>query len=317
MIGRRKSAFSRYVRGGARRQTGRTTMASAQRARDFAPAGNLAFYFQKIRSYPLLSHAEEAALARRFRQSGDAAAAEALVNSHLRLVAKVAKSYRGYGLPIEDLIAEGNIGVVQAVRRFDPDRGFRFSTYALCWIRAAIQEYVLHTWSLVKIGTTAAQKKLFFNLRRLKSEMKAIDDGDLDPGQVAWVALELDVRGEDVTMMNRRMARFDQSLNAPIGDDGGGEWLDRIADDRPNPEMVLAEGESLEWRRKFLGGALDRLSPRERYVLTERRLSETPATLQALSDRYRVSRERIRQIELKAFEKLLKSAQANGCEMNA
>jgi RNA polymerase sigma-32 factor len=228
------------------------------------------------------------------------------------LAAKIAMGYRGYGLPIADLIAEGNVGLVQSVRGFDPERGFRFATYALWWIRAAIQEYILHSWSLVKIGTTAAQKKLFFNLRRLKGEMKAIDDGELRPEQLARIALELDVLGKDVAMMNQRLAHCDKSLNTPVRDEGGGEWLDRLADDRASQESAVAEEQELNRRRTFLSGALDRLTPREKHILTERRLKETPATLQSLSDYYGVSRERIRQIEIKAFEKLRKSAHGNG-----
>jgi RNA polymerase sigma-32 factor len=228
------------------------------------------------------------------------------------LVAKIAMDYRGYGLPIADLIAEGNVGLVQSVRGFDPERGFRFATYALWWIRAAIQEYILHSWSLVKIGTTAAQKKLFFNLRRLKGEMKAIDDGELRPEQLARIALELDVHPDDVAMMNRRLAHPEKSLNAPMRGEGGGEWLESLADDHAGPESVIAEEQELRRRRKFLSGALERLTPREKHILTERRLKETPATLQSLSDFYGVSRERIRQIEIKAFEKLRESAQGNG-----
>ena len=283
-------------------------MVAAHYPRELTPERNLTSYLQKIRSYPLLSHAEEMALAQRVRRQGDRDAADALVTSHLRLVAKIAMGYRGYGLPVVDLIAEGNVGLMQAIRGFDPERGFRFSTYALLWIRAAIQEYVLHTWSLVKIGTTAAQKKLFFNLRRIKGEMEAIDGGDLKPEQVARIALELNVLGEEVTMMNRRMAHTDDSLNAPVRDEGGGEWLDRLADDRASQESVIADEQELDRHRGFLSGALDRLTPREKHILIERRLKETPATLQSLSDHYGISRERIRQIEIKAFEKIRRSA---------
>ena len=286
-------------------------MGTAHDPRELTPERNLTSYLQKIRAYPLLSHAEEVALARRIRRKGDKGAADALVTSHLRLVAKIAMGYRGYGLPIADLIAEGNVGLMQAVRGFDPERGFRFSTYAVWWIRAAIQEHVLHTWSLVKIGTTAAQKKLFFNIRRIKGEIAAIADGELKPEQVARIALELNVPGEEVTMMNRRLAHADDSLNAPVRDESGGEWLDRLADDRANQESVIADEQEWDQRMRFLSSALDRLSPREKHILTERRLKETPATLQALSDRYRVSRERIRQIEIKAFEKIRRSAHAD------
>ena len=287
-------------------------MATSRRPRAFTPDRNLASYLQKIHSYPFLSPAEEVALARRFRRKGDRGAAEALIASHLRLVAKIAMGYRGYGLPIADLIAEGNVGLVKSVRGFDPERRFRFATYALWWIRAAVQEYILHTWSLVKIGTTAAQKKLFFNLRRLKGEMKAIDDGELGPEQLARIALELNVPEKDVAMMNRRMAYSDKSLNAPMRDEDGGERLDGLADDRACQESVMAEEQELDRRRAFLSGALGRLTPREKHILTERRLKETPVTLQSLSDYYGVSRERIRQIEIKAFEKIRGSAHAGG-----
>ena len=287
-------------------------MATSRRLRDFTPERNLTSYLQKIRSYPLLSHAEEAALARRFRRQGERGAADALVTSHLRLVVKIAMGYRGYGFPIADLIAEGNVGLVQSVRGFDPERGFRFATYALWWIRAAIQEYILRSWSLVKIGTTAAQKKLFFNLRRLKGELRAIEDGELRPEQVVRIALELDVSGDDVVQMNRRLAHTDKSLNAPKPGAGGGEWQDGLADNRASQESIIAEEQELDRRRAFLSGALDRLTPREKHILTERRLKETPATLQSLSDYYRISRERIRQIEIKAFEKLRKCAHTNG-----
>jgi RNA polymerase sigma-32 factor len=285
-------------------------MAAAHFPREFSPDRNLTSYLQKIRAYPLLSQAEEVALARRFRRNGDRAAADALVTSHLRLVAKIAMGYRGYGLPVADLIAEGSVGLLQAVRGFDPERGFRFSTYALWWIRAAIQEYVLHTWSLVKIGTTAAQKKLFFNLRRIKGEIEAIAGGDLEPEQVARIALELDVSGDEIVHMNRRLAHTDDSLNTPMYDEGGGEWLDRLADDRASQESVVADEQEWDRRRGFLCVALDRLTPREKHILTERRLKETPTTLQSLSDRYRISRERIRQIEIRAFEKIRKFAPA-------
>ena len=286
-------------------------MATSRRLRDFTPERNLTSYLQKIRSYPLLSHAEEAALARRFRRQGERGAADALVTSHLRLVVKIAMGYRGYGFPIADLIAEGNVGLVQSVRGFDPERGFRFATYALWWIRAAIQEYILRSWSLVKIGTTAAQKKLFFNLRRLKGELRAIEDGELRPEQVVRIALELDVSGDDVVQMNRRLAHTDKSLNVPKPGAGGGEWQDGLADNRASQESIIAEEQELDRRRAFLSGALDRLTPREKHILNERRLKETPATLQSLSDYYRISRERIRQIEINAFEKLRKSAHAN------
>ena len=279
--------------------------------RKFTPDHSLDSYLRKIRSYPLLSHREEASLARAYRQSGDRRAAEALVASHLRLVVKIAMGYRGYGMPVADLISEGNVGLVRSTRGFDPERGFRFATYAMWWIRAAIQEHILYSWSLVKIGTTAAQKKLFFNLRRLKGEIKANEDGGLEPEQVARIALELDVPADDVVQMNMRLAHADKSLNAPIRDEGSGEWLDNLADDRASQERVLADAEEENRRRTFLMGALDLLSPREKHIFTERRLKESPATLQSLSDHYGISRERIRQIEVKTFAKLRKSARSS------
>ena len=284
---------------------------ATRRVREFDPDRSSVSYRQKIRSYPLLSRAEEMALAQRYRQSGDRAAADALVTAHLRLVVRVAKGYRGYGMPIADLIAEGNVGLLQSVRGFDPERGVRFATYALWWIRSAIQEYILRTWSLVKIGTTGAQKKLFFNLRRIKAYMKNMDDGKLGPEQVARIARELDVDEKDVTMMDMRLASPELSLNAPMGDSDASEWLEQLSDGRASHESAIAEAQESNRRRTYLYGALGRLTDREKGILVERRLKDIPATLQTLSDRYGISRERIRQIELKALEKLKKTARTS------
>ena len=268
--------------------------------------GNLAVYLREIRQFPVLEANEEFMLAKAWKDQGDLESAHKLVTSHLRLVAKIAMGYRGYGLPLADLIAEGNIGMMQAVKRFDPDRGFRLSTYAMWWIRAAIQEYILHSWSLVKIGTTAAQKKLFFNLRRLKGEMKAIDEGDLSLEQVKAIAARLDVPEEDVVNMNRRMIGGDQSLNAQISKDGegGDEWQDWLVDTAEPADVRMGAEEELAQRQRLLTQAMEGLSPRERDIIIARRLKENPETLEDLSQRLGVSRERIRQIEVRAFEKL-------------
>ncbi|ATU73554.1 RNA polymerase sigma-32 factor [Gluconacetobacter sp. SXCC-1] len=268
------------------------------------PENNLSKYLRDIRKFPMLSPEEELRLSRRWKDKGDTEAAHKLVTSHLRLVAKIAMGYRGYGLPVGELISEGNIGMMQAVRRFDPDRGFRLATYAMWWIRAAIQEYILHSWSLVKIGTTAAQKKLFFNLRRLKGQMQAIDDGDLRPEQVNKIAQSLGVPEQDVVNMNRRLAAPDHSLNAPLRMDGEGEWQDWLVDDNDNQEETLAQSEEYSGRQALLANALKTLNERERHILTERRLKDEPATLEDLSHVYNISRERVRQIEVRAFEKL-------------
>ncbi|MDR3451075.1 MAG: RNA polymerase sigma factor RpoH [Alphaproteobacteria bacterium] len=268
--------------------------------------GNLTVYLREIRKFPMLDADEEFMLAKSWAEHGDLQAAHKLVTSHLRLVAKIAMGYRGYGLPLADLIAEGNIGMMQAVKKFDPDRGFRLSTYAMWWIRAAIQEYILHSWSLVKIGTTAAQKKLFFNLRRLKGEMKAIEDGDLSKEQVQEISDRLNVPEEDVVNMNRRMAGGDQSLNAPVNRDGEGdsEWQDWLVDKSEGADVRLGEREELNGRQRLLAKAMEGLQPRERDIIVARRLSENPATLEDLSQKLGVSRERVRQIEVRAFEKL-------------
>ncbi|RFD18941.1 RNA polymerase sigma factor RpoH [Komagataeibacter melaceti] len=268
------------------------------------PENNLSKYLRDIRKFPMLSPEEELRLSHLWKDKGDTEAAHKLVTSHLRLVAKIAMGYRGYGLPVGELISEGNIGMMQAVRRFDPDRGFRLATYAMWWIRAAIQEYILHSWSLVKIGTTAAQKKLFFNLRRLKGQMQAIDDGDLPPEQVNKIAQSLGVPEQDVVNMNRRLAAPDHSLNAPLRLDGEGEWQDWLVDNNDNQEETLAESEELSGRQALLANAMKSLNDRERHILTERRLKDEPATLEELSHVYNISRERVRQIEVRAFEKV-------------
>ena len=279
-----------------------------------APDASLTKYMQEIRKYPMLAHEEEERLARSWRDNGDQQAAHKLVQSHLRLVAKIAMGYRGYGLPVSELISEGNVGMMQAVKRFDPDRGFRLSTYAMWWIRAAIQEYILHSWSLVKMGTTAAQKKLFFNLRQLKGQMQAIDDGDLQPEQVERIAHLLDVPAEDVVNMNRRLSAADSSLNAPIKMDGDGEWQDWLVDDSDSQETAMGEREELSGRKALLATALETLTPRERHIISERRLKDNPATLEELSQHYGISRERVRQIEVRGFEKLQKSMKAQVAE---
>ena len=272
-----------------------------------ASEGNLSSYLQEIRKFPMLGQGEEYTLAKSWREKNDIEAAHKLVTSHLRLVAKIAMGYRGYGLPLSELISEGNVGMMQAVKRFDPERGFRLSTYAMWWIRAAIQEYILHSWSLVKIGTTAAQKKLFFNLRKLKGQMQAIEEGDLAPEQVAKIAETLDVPEADVVSMNRRLAAPDHSLNAPLRIDGDGEWQDWLVDDTEDQESVLAESEELGKRRELLVQAMETLNKRERHILEERRLKDNPTTLEELSQEYGISRERVRQIEVRAFEKLQKA----------
>ncbi len=249
-------------------------------------------------------------LAKSWKEHGDLEAAHKLVTSHLRLVAKIAMGYRGYGLPLADLIAEGNVGMMQAVKKFDPERGFRLATYAMWWIRAAMQEYILHSWSLVKIGTTAAQKKLFFNLRRIKGEMKAIDDGDLSIEQVQTIADRLDVSEEEVVNMNRRMlGGGDQSLNSPVNRDGEGdsEWQDWLADPGESQETRIGAAEEMGGRHRLLADAMQGLNQREREIITARRLRDNPATLEDLSQKFGVSRERIRQIEVRAFEKLQKN----------
>ena len=287
-------------------------MASAMMS--VAPEGNLTRYLQEIRKFPMLTHEEELRLSNAWRDNGDTEAAHQLVTSHLRLVAKIAMGYRGYGLPVGELISEGNVGMMQAVKRFDPDRGFRLATYAMWWIRAAIQEYILHSWSLVKMGTTAAQKKLFFNLRRLKGQMQASDDGDMQKEQVEEIARVLGVPEQDVVNMNRRLAAPDHSLNAPLRADSEGEWQDWLVDESESQESALAEREEMSGRKALLATALKTLNERERHILIERRLKDNPTTLEELSQQYNISRERVRQIEVRGFEKLQKAMKAQVAE---
>jgi RNA polymerase sigma-32 factor len=269
--------------------------------------GGLTRYLEEIRQFPMLEPQQEYMLAKSWREHGDRDAAHELVTSHLRLVARIAMGYRGYGLPIGEVISEGNVGLMQAVKRFDPDKGFRLATYAMWWIRAAIQEYILRSWSLVKMGTTAAQKKLFFNLRKIKGQLKALEEGDLRPDQVKKIATQLGVTEEDVVSMNRRLAG-DSSLNAPVRNDAeSGEWQDWLVDDTMDQETALAESEERENRRGMLNDALKGLNARERRVFEARRLAEDPLTLEELSAEFGVSRERIRQIEVRAFEKVQKA----------
>jgi RNA polymerase sigma-32 factor len=274
-----------------------------------APAGEtgLTRYLAEIRRFPMLRSQEDFMLATRWREHGDLDAAHKLVTSHLRLVAKIAMGYRGYGLPIAELISEGNIGLMQAVQRFEPDKGFRLATYATWWIKAAIHEFILRSWSLVKMGTTANQKKLFFNLRKAKSRISAVDEGDMRPDQVKLIAKRLGVPEQDVIEMNRRLGG-DASLNAPIREDGAsGEWQDWLVDDSVSQERRLAESEQSENRRKALGEALTVLNDRERRIFEARRLADDPITLQKLADEFGVSRERVRQIEVHAFEMVQKA----------
>ncbi|MEE9291190.1 MAG: RNA polymerase sigma factor RpoH [Alphaproteobacteria bacterium] len=283
-------------------------MASLPNLPILTPEGNLTRYLQDIRKFPMLEKQEEYMLAKRWREHDDIDAAHRLVTSHLRLVANIAMGYRGYGLPIGELISEGNVGMMQAVKRFDPERGFRLATYAMWWIRASIQEYILHSWSLVKMGTTAAQKKLFFNLRKIKGQMKALEEGDLPPEKVRRIAEQLAVSEDDVVQMNRRMAAPDHSLNAPLRADGeGGEWQDWLVDESASQEEVLGETEEFQQRTRLLRDAMKGLNEREQHIINERRLREDPTTLEKLSQHYGISRERVRQIEVRAFEKLQKA----------
>ena len=275
-----------------------------------APEASLSRYLQEIRKFPMLEPEEEYVLAKSWREHNDSAAAHKLVTSHLRLVAKIAMGYRGYGLPLGEVIAEGNVGLMQAVKRFEPERGFRLATYAMWWIRASIQEYILHSWSLVKIGTTAAQKKLFFNLRRMKGQLNALEEGDLAPETVKTIATKLDVSEQEVINMNRRLAAPDNSLNAPVRQDGDGEWQDWLVDDQPDQEARMGEDQEFSQRRELMTVALAGLAEREREILTERRLKEEPATLEDLSGKFGISRERVRQIEVRAFEKLQRAMRA-------
>ena len=282
-----------------------------------SPEGGLSRYLSEIRKFPMLAKDEEFMLAKAWQEHEDSEAAHKLVTSHLRLVAKIAMGYRGYGLPIGEVISEGNVGLMQAVKKFDPDKGFRLATYAMWWIRAAIQEYILRSWSLVKMGTTAAQKKLFFNLRKAKSQISAFEEGDLRPEQVREIATKLGVLDEEVISMNRRLSGPDASLNAPLRSDSESEWQDWLADDdSPSQESLVAENEERGLRMGLLEEAMAELTDRERHILTERRLKDDPTTLEELAGQYGVSRERVRQIEVRAFEKLQKSLRAAAEERN-
>ena len=268
------------------------------------PGAELDRYLEQALRFPMLRAEEERRLAERWKSDRDEAAARQLLGSHLRLVVKIARGFGGYGLPLGDLIAEGNVGLMQALEKFEPERGFRFSTYAMWWIRAAIQEYVLHNRSLVKMGTTAAQKKLFFNLRRLKRELGEIGDGDLAPEAVASIARELEVSEDEVVEMNRRLAGRDHSLTTPLRDGGDAEWQDMLVAEGQDQESLVADGSELAWRRDLLAEGMQTLNERERHILTERRLKDEPMTLEELSGVYGISRERVRQLEVRAFERL-------------
>ena len=271
--------------------------------------GGLSRYLQEIRKFPMLEPDEEYMLAKRYKEHEDPGAAQKLITSHLRLVAKIAMGYRGYGLPISEVISEGNVGLMHAVKRFEPEKGFRLATYAMWWIRAAIQEYVLRSWSLVKIGTTAAQKRLFFNLRKIKGQIAALDDGNLHPDQIKQIANTLHVSEEDVVSMNQRLSG-DASLNAPMrADEGASEWQDWLADDTPSAETTLGETEEFSERMGLLNNAMQDLNEREKAIFQARRLRDEPATLEELAQEYNVSRERIRQIEVRAFEKVQEAVQ--------
>ena len=282
-----------------------------------AEGSSLSRYLEEIRRFPMLQPEEEFMLAKRWQEQGDSEAAHRLVTSHLRLVAKIAMGYRGYGLPLNEIISEGNVGLMQAVKRFDPDRGFRLATYAMWWIRAAIQEYILHSWSLVKMGTTAAQKKLFFNLRKLKGQMQAIDEGDLPPETVKAIAERLDVTENEVIEMNRRLEGGDRSLNVPLRVDSDTDWQDWLVDEAASQETNLAESDEFDHRMSLLHRAMTVLNERERHILTERRLKDEPTTLEELSGEYGISRERVRQIEVRAFEKLQRAIRSLEAEQAA
>ena len=268
--------------------------------------GNLSIYLQEIKKFPILTAEEEYMLAKRYKEHGDTEAAHKLVTSHLRLVAKIAMGYRGYGLPVTDLISEGNVGIMQAVKKFDPERGFRLATYAMWWIRAQIQEYVLHSWSLVKIGTTAAQKKLFFNLKKLKNQLSSIDTGNLSPENAREIASRLNVKEAEVLDMDNRLFSGDQSLNVQIGEEGDTEWQDMLVDSNDTQDNILANSNELSFRKKIFEQALEVLNDREKEIISLRKLKDKPVKLEELSKKFNISRERVRQIEEKAFEKLQK-----------
>jgi len=269
--------------------------------------GGLSKYLTQIKKFPMLSAEEEYMLAKSWRDRGDLKSAQKLVTSHLRLVAKIAMGYRGYGLPVSEMVSEGNIGLMQAVKKFEPEKGFRLATYAMWWIKASIQEYVLRSWSLVKMGTTTAQKKLFFNLKKLKNQLSANNEGDLKPQHVDEISKRLNVKKEEVISMNRRLHGKEKSLNDPVKDDSGTEWQDWIVDDKLDQELKLSQDQELDERKNLMKSSMDILNTREKEILTARKLSENAATLEVLSKKYKVSRERIRQIETKAFEKLQKA----------
>ena len=276
------------------------------------PEGSFASYLSKIRKFPMLDAAEEYMLAKNWRDKGDKDAAHKLVTSHLRLVAKIAMGYRGYGLPVSELVSEGNIGLMQAVKKFDPEKGFRLTTYAIWWIKASIQEYVLRSWSLVKIGTTSAQKKLFFNLKKIKNQIFAAEQGDMLPEHVSQIATQLDVREDEVVSMNQRLAGHEHSLNAPVGnEEGDAEWQDWVVDEDADQELQISQKQELNQRQSLLQNALHVLDEREKEILQDRRLVDEPKTLEELSQKHKVSRERIRQIENRAFEKVQKAMLEN------
>ncbi len=292
-------------------------MASINAVSVMSPDGGLSRYLTEIRKFPMLAKDEEFMLAKRWREHEDPAAAHRLVTSHLRLVAKIAMGYRGYGLPIGEVISEGNVGLMQAVKKFEPDKGFRLATYAMWWIRASIQEYILRSWSLVKMGTTAAQKKLFFNLRKAKSEISALEEGDLRPEQVSAIATKLGVLDSEVISMNRRLSGPDASLNAPLRADSENEWQDWLEDKQQvSQEVTLVESDEKAKFLRLMEGAMGELTDRERHILTERRLKDDPTTLETLAAEFGVSRERVRQIEVRAFEKLQRAVLASAREKN-
>jgi len=268
--------------------------------------GNIAIYLQEIKKFPLLTAEEEYMLAKRYKEHGDSDAAHKLVTSHLRLVAKIAMGYRGYGLPVTDLISEGNVGIMQAVKKFDPEKGFRLATYAMWWIRAQIQEYVLHSWSLVKIGTTAAQKKLFFNLKKLKNQLQSIEEDNLSPENIREIATRLDVKEAEVISMEGRLFSNDQSLNTPVGFEAETEWQDMLVDNSETQDKIIENKNELQYRQKLFNKALKILNPREKEIIMLRRLKDKPKKLEELSNHFKISRERVRQIEEKAIEKLQK-----------
>jgi len=277
--------------------------------------GGLSNYLLQIKKFPMLSSEEEYMLAKRWKKRGDLKAAQKLITSHLRLVAKIAMGYKGYGLPVNEMISEGNIGLMQAVKKFEPEKGFKLATYAMWWIKASIQEYILRSWSLVKIGTTSAQKKLFFNLKKIKNQLSLNNNSDLREEHVNEISKRLNVKGEEVISMNRRLLGKEKSLNAPIKDGDGSEWQDWLVDDKIDQELKFSHQQELTQRKKLMDESMNILNPREKEILTERRLSEEPSTLEDLSKKYKISRERIRQIETKAFDKLQK-AMLNSAKSN-